>query len=214
MAVIQSAPVPDIAVSAMEQPEEPRAHFKRQSGFTPDQARADAKEELNRADTSSPGSSPGSSQGNSRRYRKKYTRPAAAATSSKVATAPAAASAPATAAATAPAVHPVFTKMHSTATNPRPAPARIAPRPASTSRPAALPFIPKTAKATFLSADFPGSVFVQGAQGHGQARLGPRNARQTTEQAEHKGRRLAFDPRTGRVHDEDTGQVFELQPVS
>ncbi|XP_052132532.1 POU domain, class 3, transcription factor 2-like isoform X2 [Frankliniella occidentalis] len=27
-------------------------------------------------------------------------------------------------------------------------------------------------------------------------------------------RRLAFDPRTGRVHDEDTGQVFVLQPVS
>lgn len=179
--------------------EEPRAHFKRQSGHNADLAGAETSPGPG-ADTSQQAAS----QGNNRRYRKKYARLAGSPASPKTTS-------------TTP-MHPMFKKPAST-TTPRPAS-----RPTtSSSRPAATPFIPKTAKATFFSPDFPGNVFGQAAvPRHGLTgpEEVPRTARQTQGRVQGQGqsdlklRRLAFDPRTGNVHDEDTGQVFALHPVS
>ncbi|XP_034238260.1 uncharacterized protein LOC117643451 [Thrips palmi] len=108
------------------------------------------------------------------------------------------------------------------------APTHPVPRPRTTSRPPpqrqppspppTVGMAAKSSKTAFFPADFPGSVFQGGVPTSATtAALAPRNARQTpgqTQDAAGLVRRLAFDPRTGRVHDEDTGQVFVLQPVS
>ncbi|KAJ1522925.1 hypothetical protein ONE63_002064 [Megalurothrips usitatus] len=98
-------------------------------------------------------------------------------------------------------------------TTPRPPPHRQPP-PTTPSGPlvAAAHAAAKTSKpaaaAAFFGSDFPaGGMFHQAAAAAG---LGPRTARETAAAA----KRLAFDPRTGRVHDEDTGQVFVLQPIA
>lgn len=128
--------------------------------------------------------------GSRRAYRKKYVRP----TTTTVAP-----------------THPVPRPR----TTPRPPPHRQPPPPHPTVTVAA-----KAGKTAFFPSDFPGSVFQGGVPASAavtSAALAPRNARQTPGQVQAAGglvRRLAFDPRTGRVHDEDTGQVFVLQPVS
>lgn len=181
-----SAPVPDIAE---QRDDTVRPQFKRQSFLDQSGAASGASA----SGTESPGG------GSRRAYRKKYVRPATT---------------------TVAPTHPV-PRARTTARPPPHRQDRQPPPPTPTVAMAA-----KSSKTAFFPSDFPGSVFQAGvptsplaSSAVTSASLAPRNARQTPGQAQNAAaaglaRRLAFDPRTGRVHDEDTGQVFVLQPVS
>ncbi|KAK3928419.1 tRNA modification GTPase MnmE [Frankliniella fusca] len=214
-----SAPVPDI----LEHPDEDRRpQFKRQSAY--DQAGAASS-------TGAGGEAAAAKPGRSRAYRKKYVRPTST---------PAAPTHPVPRARTTPRPQPY----RQPPPPPAAATAQQQPLSKSTksatfftpdfppggmfqSAAAAAGLGPRMARQTPGQADSPAQL--------GHAVKGQQQQQQQQQQRAQPGgqpkgqggagaagpqvtaalvRRLAFDPRTGRVHDEDTGQVFVLQPVS